>query len=579
MEGQPIPKAVTRESPVDLPVPPALTASPTAKPPNSSKGYETINSILLTEPRIEAMRRELQMLLQLVQLESGGEPVEIDGFRLRNAKHWADYPTSLSEIFWHLSSVCNFSCEFCYEKGNPPDFPIQNTPRMASPAEIETRLRHYEPLHGKGIFAVRTAINEPFANKNAIEYLKQMRARSPGELISFVTNGAYLDRDRVAELSRLQPLFFNLSIYSTDPGIRLRILRDFRDERAVQAIRYLKEFEVAYMSNVVMWPTIPLEDLERTVSYLDDHNATVVRVCLGGYSAYLRGSFPRFDPREYWPKVVAEVERLRLLYSIPILIEPNSYVRRDTDAQIDGVVVNSPAARAGMRRGDLILSVNGTPIESRVELLTLLRRSTNGTYVPPGIRPNLNGAEGGAPATVTLAVQREQERFTVTLDRHEAESMKSFPYSKIAGFHDFAYGLVITDTLRYSSLKAIRSIIVENKIQEALLLTSEMIEPLLHFMLQKSNAFADLNVNIRVARNHYFGGSINIGDLLVVQDFIDAIGEYAAEGGRPIDAVLLPASPFASSPWGRDLTGRPWRDIERVTGIPVYLFPCPNITF
>src|SRR2546426_8905642 len=134
------------------------------------KGYETVNSILLTEPRIEAIRRELQSLLQLVELESGGEPVAIDGFRLRNTADWADYPTSLSDIFWHLSSVCNFSCEFCYEKGNPPDFPIQNVPRMATPEEIETRLRYYSSSTGTGVFTVRTAINEPFANKRAVSY-------------------------------------------------------------------------------------------------------------------------------------------------------------------------------------------------------------------------------------------------------------------------------------------------------------------------------------------------------------------------------------------------------------------------
>jgi hypothetical protein len=78
------------------------------------RGYETVDSILLTEPRIEAIRRELQALLRLVELRSGGRPVRVDGFRLRDIGHWADYPTSLSDIFWHLSSVCNFRCDFCY---------------------------------------------------------------------------------------------------------------------------------------------------------------------------------------------------------------------------------------------------------------------------------------------------------------------------------------------------------------------------------------------------------------------------------------------------------------------------------
>jgi sulfatase maturation enzyme AslB (radical SAM superfamily) len=180
-----------------------LPADATEKKVPLPKGYETTDSILLTEPRIEAIRRELQALLAVVELESNGQPVKIDGFRLRAIADWADYPTSLSDIFWHLSSACNFNCEFCYEKGNPPDFPIQNTPRMATPEEIATRLRYYDPVEGKGIFTVRTAINEPFANRHAVEYLKAMRAKNPHELISFVTNGSYLTEETVHALQDL----------------------------------------------------------------------------------------------------------------------------------------------------------------------------------------------------------------------------------------------------------------------------------------------------------------------------------------------------------------------------------------
>ena len=122
-------------------------------------GYQSVDSIVITEPRIESIRRELQALLEVVDLESSGESVSIDGFRLRDLEHWADYPTSLSDIFWHLSSVCNFNCDFCYEKGNPPDFPIQDVPRMASEQEIQERLRYYDPSRRTGIFSVRSIRN------------------------------------------------------------------------------------------------------------------------------------------------------------------------------------------------------------------------------------------------------------------------------------------------------------------------------------------------------------------------------------------------------------------------------------
>jgi NifB/MoaA-like Fe-S oxidoreductase len=137
---------------------------------------------------------------------------------------------------------------------------------------------------------------------------------------------------------------------------------------------------------------------------------------------------------------------------------------------------------------------------------------------------------------------------------------------------------VLTDTLRYASLKAARQLIEQHAAHRVLLLTSTMIRPILEHMLEKTQAFAGLEVAIRVVENDYFGGTINIGDLLVVEDFIRSIRRFQREEGDP-ELILLPASPFASSPWGRDLTGVPWHEIERQVGVPVDLIPCPNITF
>ncbi|MDD4859053.1 MAG: hypothetical protein PHR56_02485, partial [Dehalococcoidales bacterium] len=75
----------------------------------------------------------------------------------------------------------------------------------------------------------------------------------------------------------------------------------------------------------------------------------------------------------------------------------------------------------------------------------------------------------------------------------------------------------------------------------------------------------------------YFGGNIFMGDLLVVQDFIDAIAEYIERTGKRPDLVIIPSSPFNLSGWGRDLTGRVYLDIQRHAGVPVELLPCETI--
>lgn len=544
------------------------------------RGYETINSIVLTEPRIEAIRRELQQILKLGQFEKDGKPIRIDGFRLRNPAHWADYPTSLSDIFWHLSSVCNFSCEFCYEKGNPSSFPIQNQPRMATADEIDTRLAYYNPLHGTGIFGVRTSINEPFANPKAIEYLRRMREKSPNELISFVTNGSYLNRETVAALAEMPPIFFNLSLYSTDPDIRRTVLRDRKGGVAVQACELLAEFKVPYMANLVMWPSIPFDDMEKTILHASDNGAALIRVCLGGYSRHLEGNFKRFKVDDYWPQVVSAVENFRSNVATPILIEPNSYVTEGTDAIIDGVIDGSPAALAGIRRGDIVLKVDGREILTKVQLGAALRRgAAQSRFRPPGVASITAHVSGRTRSEVILDILRDNSHLRVRLERYATETMAQYPYGKIASFDDFMYGLVITDSLRYSSLRDARTIIDRRDSRYTVILTSHLMRPIVEKMAERSEVFKGIEVQLRVPTNNYFGGTINVGDLLTVGDFVKAIRQHVVETRRSPDLVLIPASPFATSPWGRDLTGTPWTEIERISQIPVELIPCNPLVF
>ena len=68
-----------------------------------------------------------------------------------------------------------------------------------------------------------------------------------------------------------------------------------------------------------------------------------------------------------------------------------------------------------------------------------------------------------------------------------------------------------------------------------------------------------------------------MGDLMVVQDFIEAIKDFTDEEGICPDLVVIPSSPFHLSGWGRDLTGRVYKEIERLTEIPVALVECDPI--
>jgi serine protease Do len=69
--------------------------------------------------------------------------------------------------------------------------------------------------------------------------------------------------------------------------------------------------------------------------------------------------------------------------------------------QLSGVDSNSPAQLAGLRRGDILVSIDGTPLTKRVDLLRALMRTG------PGDRLQLvRRASDGAEQQVTLLVKR-----------------------------------------------------------------------------------------------------------------------------------------------------------------------------
>jgi hypothetical protein len=280
--------------------------------------------------------------------------------------------------------------------------------------------------------------------------------------------------------------------------------------------------------------------------------------------------------------VVKRVGELRKQFVVPLVIEPNSFVRHTTKAIIDGVIPDSPAANCGLKYGDTIIRASGYEIHSRMHAISMLRKSSSVLGNTFEIQESVSGIEHRQQCgwdRVVLEVERGSERFEVTLDRYDTEAMKTFPYAEIAPFQDFSYGLVLTDCLPYSSLKAARDIITKRGAKRVLVVTSAMFSPILKYMLDHSGAFEDLDVSVLIATNNYFGGTVNIADLLVVQDFVDAIRDFMDQEPVRLDLVLIPSSPFSSSPWGRDLTGRPWHDIERAVRLPVELIPCPTVSF
>ena len=124
--------------------------------------FHSINAFAREEPRVELIEDMLKSILSVVDLEFEGRPVQVDGFRLRDPKHWRTVPeTSLQQNLGSFSTACNCKCTFCYEDGNPEGL-FERQPRFVSLAEAETRQRHFHD--GKGVMRESKCFFEPLAN-------------------------------------------------------------------------------------------------------------------------------------------------------------------------------------------------------------------------------------------------------------------------------------------------------------------------------------------------------------------------------------------------------------------------------
>ena len=515
--------------------------------------YQQLESARLSEPRLELVQRRLQALLRVVQLESGGEPVEIDGFRFRDPADWRRRVAPAISELWHISTACNMRCPFCYEEGDPQDGSVLNEPaEMATLEEIETRLRYRDARSGTGVFQPLTYINEIFCNPQAIEIVERLRRACPGEVLTFVTNGTYLTEPIVARLAALQPIFFNFSVNSLDPEIRRKILRDREPETAIRAPELLREYGIPYMGSLVCWPTIPWSDIRNTVRTLDAAGCAIVRFSLSAYSKHLKGR--HFERTAFWDQGLAVARELMDEVQTPVKVEPYHYMDPTNLANLAGVIAGSPAARAGLRTGDRILAVDGVAVPTVNHALSALAQA----------------ARRGGPVGVRYAARRDGATRETSLRRDGGPY--GYPFEPLRELAGFEWGAVLVENLRFSYFADMRRIFDARGARRVLICSSELMKPIVEEMIATSGAFEDCELHVEVPENRYFGGTVVLGDLLTVEDYVAFVREFSAR--VPVDLVVIPSSPFSLGGWQRDLTGTPFTEIERRGGVPVELIHC-----
>lgn len=519
------------------------------------------------EPRIVLIKKLIKSLLNLIELENNGHVVNIDSFRLKNLRDWIiNSSGDPNEILQYLGSRCSCDCVFCCNNGNPPVLKATTCVKSNSDKEfnqLNTRVKYFSERNKTALFPSGGSVYEITEHPHFMHVLQKLRGVT-SSVIRITSNGRNLTPEFIEQLTQFKPLYVYLSLNSSSPGRRYRLMKDNQPEIAIASLNLLKKKSIPYATVIVPWPLDNeremLDDLVNTIKYATQYETHLIQINLPGYTRYFSQQ-ELFDSPVIWKQIISRARSMREIIDNPIIVMPTMYEEilycdQINLAQVVGLVKNSPASLGGIRRGDVITNIGGIPVRNRPQARDLLSMFT---------RDNCG--------EVSLSIRRNNQNNQVKINPHEYD----YPYSKEV---DSYYGVVFMGSgFRIKYIEDLKKIVETHQANRVLFLSSKLVKPFFEQCLSESHLFdgTDIEIHIEVPENKFFGGNILIGDLLVVQDFIDCIEQYLNNAKHHPDLIVIPSSPFSLSGWGRDLTGRIYLDIERATGIPVEILHCTPI--
>jgi len=424
-----------------------------------------------------------------------------------------------------LTSTCNLRCIFCSNAQNPKGVETFFLPPLPFPL-VQQLIALLDPRRKIiiGEAASRFTEGEPLTHPEFWIILECIRRIYPKTIIQITTNGRLLNRTAIKKLSDMRPLEINLSLNSATPAGRWLLMGDRRASRVLEAADLLAEAGITYHGSIVAMPHLAgWQDLKLSCGFLQEHGAATVRIFLPGFTKLALPEL-RFDPGAMYRKLRQFREEQEAVSNTPLILEPFLGEHwRDLRARIAGVIPGSPAESAGIRRGDIIKSVNGKPVKSRVDAFKRVYKS---------VHPCLE-LEG-----------------------------REFPVSFWKEKNDGA-GIVMNYDLDWELVKKARRVIRDHQARNVLVLTSIWGLPWLRSVLPEWEG-GGVRVHLAAVPNGFFGGTIASAGLLTTLDFRKTLREIIEKRGDIFDLVLLPGRAFDFE--GRDLLGRHYSRLQGLTG-------------
>jgi len=421
-----------------------------------------------------------------------------------------------------IISECNTACIFCSNKFNPDGIEVYRLGKI-SIEEFAEIIKFLSPNKKivVGEAATRIIEGEPLLYDNFIELLELIRSRYKHTCIQITTNGILLNESLINRMVELGNIELNISINSINSIKRKQIL-GIKNEDEIKGKIVKIRGRLKFSASCVYVPEIlSLEDIEEIISFLESNNAESVRVFLPGYTK-IKGS--TIDFFQIHDEVNNFIKSLRLKYHIPIMVEP-TYIT-ELECCIDGVVKDSPADKAGIKYGDIILGVNKEVVRTRVEAYNKAYRLNN----------------------PILTVRRGKDDL----------------FLKVMKPKNISAGFVVSYDIDPEIIDKIIATVKNHVATKILLMTSELSFAIINQIMGMGDF--DFSFEILKVKNNFFGGTIKCAGLLTIQDINTALTEYLNETNSP-DLILLPPIMFDYKK--KDLLGYSIKEVEENFKIPV----------
>lgn len=415
-----------------------------------------------------------------------------------------------------LTSRCATSCVFCSHHQNPPDveaFFVSDLNFDEAVMAMEFLSEDRKIIIGES--ATRLCEGEPFIYKDFTRILRMIRGKYKKTPIQITTSGIHLDEQTLQILKSIGGIELNISLNSCTKEGREKLFNGKSLMEAVDALSNISHYGIPFSGSIVAMPHVVGEkDVEDTIRFLSKSGAQTIRIFTPGYTKYSRIANP---PDDMGNILKVLVSRTRNEIDTPILLEPA--MLKELTPVLEGVIHDSPAHRAGLRSGDVILKINGKHVFSRVDAYYKAFSAK---------KPEIEYMTG--------------DKTKVAVLDKEAKTRS---------------GLVVNYDIDIKTVDAIKASIQRNNGKSCLLLTSQFACEIMVLCLMHEN------IDIEAVENSFFGGNIGCCGLLVLED----IERKLKESSYSYDVVFLPSVMFDVR--GRDLTGKHYKDLEQESGINI----------